>query len=50
MRIKICRKEAKESILWLNLIEADNKNKAKPIAEASELMKFFESIVTKCQV
>lgn len=27
MRIKICRKEAKESILWLNLIETDNKKK-----------------------
>lgn len=50
MRIKICRKEAKESILWLNLIETDNKNKAKLIAEASELMKIFGSIVTKCQV
>lgn len=43
MRIKICRKEAKESILWLRLLGADEKL----TQEATELMKIFGAIVEK---
>lgn len=48
MRVKICRKETKESRLWLNLTEPtlDNqKEKEALIQEATELMKIFGSIV-----
>jgi four helix bundle protein len=51
MRIKICRKEAKESCLWLKLIQADSKNLLKQqelIKEAIELTNIFGSIVRKC--
>jgi four helix bundle protein len=51
MRIKICRKEAKESIYWLRLIEARGEDAEKRrqslIGEATELMKIFGSIVSK---
>lgn len=51
MRIKICRKEAKESIYWLRLIEAcgeeAEKRKQSLISEATELMKIFGAILTK---
>lgn len=43
MRVKICRKEAKESILWLRLLET----KAGLIQEATELMKIFGAILEK---
>ena len=43
MRIKICRKEAKESILWLRLLEAP----PALISEATELMKIFGAIIEK---
>jgi four helix bundle protein len=49
-RIKISRKEAKESRHWLNLSEPkDNqiKEKEELIEEAPELMKIFGSIVEK---
>ncbi len=42
-RIKICRKEAKESILWLRLLESP----AELINEATELMKIFGAIIEK---
>ena len=51
-RIRICRKEAKESRSWLRLIdigsnkEAEQKQKAL-VQEAMELMKIFGSIITK---
>lgn len=49
MRIMICRKEAKESELWLRLINAgsfvDDKNKLED--EANQLRKIFGSIVEK---
>ncbi|MEI8061260.1 MAG: four helix bundle protein [Candidatus Berkelbacteria bacterium] len=51
MRVKICRKEAKESILWLTLLQTDEKSEQlrnRLLQEASELMKIFGSIVTKC--
>ena len=50
MRIKICRKEAKESIYWLKLIDASEtqkENKARLINEATELMKIFSAIMRK---
>ena len=50
MRIKICRKEAKESRYWLNLIDVGNnieyeKERKNLAQEASELTKIFGSIV-----
>ncbi len=48
-RIKICRKEAKESRSWLRLLSAD-KNKEQQeflINEATELTKIFGSILEK---
>ena len=52
MRIKICRKEAKESAYWLRLIyETNNLKKAdeakRLIQEATELKKIFSSILEK---
>ncbi len=46
MRIKISRKEAKESCYWLKLLSAnsDNENLLK---EATELMKIFGAILEK---
>jgi four helix bundle protein len=49
-RIKICRKEVKESKLWLNLIWEDSEqtNEKKKLAqEATELLKIFSSILSK---
>lgn len=51
MRIKICRKESRESIYWLRLIETrteveENKRLAL-IDEATQLTKIFSSIVEK---
>jgi len=52
MRIKICRKEAKESAFWLRLIYETNNLKNEDeaqrlIQEATELMKIFSSILEK---
>ena len=52
MRIKICRKEAKESAYWLRLINETNNlknaNDAKSLMqEANELKKIFSSILEK---
>jgi four helix bundle protein len=50
MRIKMSRKEAKESGYWLELTESKEeqiKEKQKLIREATELTKIFESIVEK---
>ena len=52
MRLKISRKEAKESVYWLRLInETNNLTKAddvqKLIQEANELKKIFSSILEK---
>jgi four helix bundle protein len=52
MRIKICRKEAKESAYWLRLIhETNNLENAKDlqglIQEANEFKKIFSSILEK---
>ena len=52
-RIKICRKEAKESRFWLNLIDTGALNSLEQerdalIQESTELMNIFGSIVQKC--
>jgi four helix bundle protein len=45
MRIKICRKEAKESRYWLQLIETNGGEKDCLIKEASELTNIFGAII-----
>ena len=52
MRIKICRKEAKESAYWIRLIHETNTLKNAEdaqslIQEANELKKIFSSILEK---
>lgn len=50
MRIKICRKEAKESKLWLRLLASEsvtNPTINNLIQEATELTKIFGSMVEK---
>ena len=50
MRIKICRKEAKETIYWLRLSEPTELQETEQkvlIGEATELMKIFGSIIEK---
>jgi four helix bundle protein len=52
MRVKICRKEAKESIYWLNLLEISNREEKRKNFlenEATQLMKIFGSIIEKCK-
>lgn len=50
MRIKICRKEAKENILWLKLTGPTNEaEKLSLIQECTELMKIFGAILEKCK-
>ena len=53
LRIKICRKEAKESRYWLRLIEALDAGTAGEreslVQEAQELMNIFGSIVRKSE-
>ena len=53
-RIKICRKETKESRYWLKLVDTDNKEnlekeRKKLIQEATELMNIFGSIIRKSE-
>lgn len=50
MRVKISKKEAKETIFWLHLatpLMENNKEKESLIQEATELMKIFGSIIEK---
>ena len=53
MRVKIYRKEAKESRYWLRLVEGNGeefeKQKLILINESTELLKIFSSIVEKSQ-
>ena len=53
MRIKICRKEAKESRYWLRLVDVNNEDleqERKSLeTEATELTHIFGAIVTKSQ-
>jgi four helix bundle protein len=50
MRVKICRKEAKESIYWLELsspLKIKEDEKIKLVCECTELMKIFAAIIHK---
>ena len=50
MKIKICRREAKESGYWLRLIDTGDKLEAERdnlVGEATELMKIFGAIIRK---
>ena len=48
MRIKICKKEAKETIYWLDFLIHENEvTKQKIATEANELMLIFGSILKK---
>jgi four helix bundle protein len=51
MRIRMCRKESKESRYWLRLLEIKEKhskaNRQKLIAEATELTRIFGAILEK---
>ena len=52
MRIKICRKEAKESRYWLRLLEATDQTGDERdclVQEAQELMNIFGAIVRKTE-
>ena len=52
MKIKICRREAKESCYWLRLLDVDGKLEPKRqqlSAEAKELMNIFGAILGKCE-
>jgi four helix bundle protein len=54
LRIKICRKEAKESRYWLKLVSCNSNESEKEqrnlIQEAMELMKIFGAILEKLKV
>jgi len=52
MRIKICRKEAKESRYWLRLIDTNQdseleENRRSLVEESTELMNIFGAILQK---
>ena len=50
-RVRICRKEAKESGLWLRLVEVStNEERDLLIQEAIELRKIFNAIIEKSTV
>lgn len=49
LRVKICRKEAKETRLWLKLIETNLQEEQELLKEVNELMKIFGSIITKAK-
>jgi len=53
MRVKICRKEAKETQYWLKLSEPKNgfkDFKSHLITESEELMKIFGAIIHKVKI
>lgn len=52
LRVKICRKETKESIYWLRLSEPNESQETERgelMIEATELMKIFGSIIEKAK-
>jgi len=52
MKVKICRREAKESGYWLGLLDVDSNlepERQRLVVEAKELMKIFGAIVRKCE-
>lgn len=50
-RIKLCRKEAKESVYWLRLLDADQaeSERCELVRESTELMKIFGAILRKSE-
>ena len=53
-RMRICRKEAKESRLWLRLVDTKNdqsleKERQGLLMEVNELLKIFGSIISKSE-
>jgi len=55
MRVKICKKEIKESRYWLILLDTEgnvdlNKERDRLIAEATELMFIFRKIISSCNI
>ncbi len=51
-RVKVCRKEVKETGLWLRLIQCkpeQEETRLKLAQEATELMKIFGAIITKSE-
>jgi four helix bundle protein len=53
MRIRICRKEAKETVYWLKLVETNDNSldtkRASYVQEGTEIMKIFAAILLKCE-
>lgn len=49
MKIRICKKEAKESIYWLKLIEGQAEEQQTLLNEATELMLILGAILKKLQ-
>ncbi len=52
MKVRTCRREAKESRYWLSLLEVQERSRAQQqnlVTEATELMKIFGAIVRKCE-
>jgi four helix bundle protein len=52
MKIKTCRREAKESRYWLRLLDVDGEleqQRQQLSAEAQELMNIFGAILRKCE-
>ncbi|HYK24221.1 MAG TPA: four helix bundle protein [Candidatus Acidoferrum sp.] len=52
MKIKICRREAKETCYWLRLLDVDSKldhERQQLSSEARELMNIFGAILRKCE-
>ena len=52
MKIKICRREAKETCYWLRLLDVDGKlehERQQLSSEARELMNIFGAILRKCE-
>ncbi len=52
MKIKTCRREAKESRYWLRLLDVDGdieQQRQQLSAEAQELMNIFGAILRKCE-
>jgi four helix bundle protein len=54
MRIRISRKESKESVYWLRLVDTGDASgaedeRSKLIQEGTELMKIFGAILRKCE-
>jgi len=50
LRVKICRKEAKETVYWLRLLASNGGLEGQKVAlikEATELMKIFGAIIEK---